>query len=52
MVVSSVMGKGYLPPRCWLTGRAKRREFGATGWADLVGDAVRILIDAHIEAKG
>jgi polyisoprenoid-binding protein YceI len=35
-----------------LTGRVKRSEFGATGWADLVGDEVRILIDARIEARG
>ncbi len=35
-----------------LTGRVKRSDFGATGWADLVGDEVRILIDARIEAKG
>lgn len=35
-----------------LTGRVKRSAFGATGWADLVGDEVRILIDARIEAKG
>lgn len=35
-----------------LTGRIKRSDFGATGWADLVGDEVRILITARIDAKG
>jgi polyisoprenoid-binding protein YceI len=35
-----------------LTGSVKRSQFGATGWADLVGDEVRILIDARIAAKG
>ena len=35
-----------------LTGRVKRSDFGATGWADLVGDEVRILIDARIVTKG
>ena len=35
-----------------LTGRVKRSDFGATGWADLVGDEVRILITARIDAKG
>ena len=34
-----------------LTGRVKRSDFGATGWANMVGDEVRILIDARIEAK-
>lgn len=35
-----------------LTGRVKRSDFGATGWAELVGDEVRILIDARIVTKG
>ena len=35
-----------------LTGRVLRSEFGATGWADMVGDEVRIVIDARIEARG
>jgi polyisoprenoid-binding protein YceI len=35
-----------------LTGRVRRSEFGATGWADLVGDEVRIRIDARIAARG
>ena len=35
-----------------LTGHVKRSAFGATGWADLVGDEVRILIDARIATKG
>lgn len=35
-----------------LTGRVNRSDFGATGWADLVGDEVRIIITARIDAKG
>lgn len=35
-----------------LTGRVLRSQFGATGWADLVGDEVRIRIDARIATKG
>lgn len=35
-----------------LTGRVNRSDFGATGFADLVGDEVRIQIDARIEARG
>ncbi|MBL9050106.1 MAG: YceI family protein [Tabrizicola sp.] len=35
-----------------LTGRVNRSDFGATGWADMVGDEVRIIITAHIDAKG
>lgn len=35
-----------------LTGKVRRSEFGATGWADLVGDEVRIVIDARIVAGG
>ncbi|WP_164517327.1 YceI family protein [Tabrizicola piscis] len=35
-----------------LTGRVNRSDFGATGWADMVGDEVRILITARIDAKG
>ena len=31
-----------------LTGRVKRSDFGATGWADMVGDEVRIIITARI----
>lgn len=35
-----------------LTGHVNRSDFGATGWADMVGDEVRIIITARIEAKG
>jgi polyisoprenoid-binding protein YceI len=35
-----------------LTGRVNRSDFGATGWSDLVGDEVRIVITARIDAKG
>lgn len=35
-----------------LTGRINRSDFGATGWSDLVGDEVRILITARIDAPG
>lgn len=35
-----------------LTGRVNRSDFGATGWADMVGDEVRIQITAHIDAQG
>ena len=35
-----------------LSGRVNRSDFGATGWADMVGDEVRILITARINAKG
>lgn len=35
-----------------LTGRVNRSDFGATGWADMVGDEVRIIITARINAKG
>jgi polyisoprenoid-binding protein YceI len=35
-----------------LTGRVNRSDFGATGWSDMVGDEVRILITAHIDAQG
>ncbi|MBL9053493.1 MAG: YceI family protein [Tabrizicola sp.] len=35
-----------------LTGRVNRSDFGATGWADMVGDEVRILITARIDAEG
>jgi polyisoprenoid-binding protein YceI len=35
-----------------LTGRVNRSDFGATGWADMVGDEVRIIITARIDAKG
>jgi len=34
-----------------LTGQVLRSAFGANGWADLVGDEVRILIDAQIAKK-
>ncbi|MCU0828688.1 MAG: YceI family protein [Tabrizicola sp.] len=34
-----------------LTGAVKRSDFGATGWADMVGDQVRILITARIDAE-
>jgi polyisoprenoid-binding protein YceI len=35
-----------------LTGSVNRSDFGATGWADMVGDEVRIQITAHIDAQG
>lgn len=35
-----------------LTGRVNRSDFGATGWADMVGDEVRIVITAQIDAQG
>ena len=35
-----------------LTGRVNRSDFGATGWSDIVGDEVRIIITARISAKG
>lgn len=35
-----------------LSGSVKRSDFGATGWADMVGDEVRILITARIDAQG
>ncbi|MBA3909892.1 MAG: hypothetical protein C0524_08370 [Rhodobacter sp.] len=35
-----------------LTGRVNRSAFGATGWNDMVGDEVRIIITARIDAKG
>lgn len=35
-----------------LTGRVNRSDFGATGWLDMVGDEVRIVITARIDAKG
>jgi polyisoprenoid-binding protein YceI len=35
-----------------LEGRVNRSDFGATGWSDMVGDEVRILITARIDAKG
>ena len=34
-----------------LTGRVNRSDFGATGWADMVGDEVRILITARITPR-
>ena len=34
-----------------LTGRMNRSDFGATGWADMVSDEVRIIITARINAK-
>lgn len=34
-----------------LSGRVNRSDFGATGWSDLVGDEVRILITAQIDAQ-
>ena len=33
-----------------LSGRVNRSDFGATGWSDMVGDEVRILITARIDA--
>jgi polyisoprenoid-binding protein YceI len=38
--------------RSRLTGRVNRSDFGATGWLDMVGDEVRIVITARIDAKG
>jgi polyisoprenoid-binding protein YceI len=35
-----------------LTGRVNRSDFGATGWSDMVGDEVRIVITARIDAMG
>lgn len=35
-----------------LTGSVHRSDFGATGWADMVGDEVRIIITARIDAAG
>ena len=35
-----------------LTGRVNRSDFGANGWSDMVGDEVRIIITARIDAKG
>jgi polyisoprenoid-binding protein YceI len=35
-----------------LSGRVNRSDFGATGWSDMVGDEVRIVITARIDAKG
>ncbi len=35
-----------------LTGSVNRSDFGATGWDDMVGDEVRIIITARIDAKG
>ena len=35
-----------------LTGQVNRSDFGATGWSDMVGDQVRILITARIDAAG
>lgn len=35
-----------------LTGKVNRSDFGATGWSDMVGDEVRIVITARIDAKG
>lgn len=34
-----------------LTGKVLRSDFGATGWSDMVGDEVRIIISARIDAK-
>lgn len=35
-----------------LTGAVNRSDFGATGWMDMVGDEVRIIITARIDVKG
>lgn len=32
-----------------LTGKLNRSDFGATGWSDMVGDEVRLIITARIE---
>ena len=42
-------GRSHLSVR--LTGRVQRSAFGKNGWPDLVGDEVRILIDAQIAKK-
>lgn len=34
-----------------LSGQVNRSDFGATGWSDMVGDEVRILITARIDAQ-
>ncbi len=34
-----------------LSGRVNRSDFGATGWSDMVGDEVRIIITARIDAQ-
>ena len=35
-----------------LTGHVNRSDFGATGWSDMVGDEVRIIITARIDVQG
>ncbi|MDZ7908963.1 MAG: hypothetical protein U5N10_12565 [Gemmobacter sp.] len=35
-----------------LTGRISRADFGATGWADMVGDVVTLDILARITRTG
>lgn len=35
-----------------LSGKVNRSDFGASGWSDMVGDQVRILITARIDAGG
>jgi polyisoprenoid-binding protein YceI len=35
-----------------LTGRLKRSDFGATGWSDMVGDEVRLIITARVTRAG
>jgi polyisoprenoid-binding protein YceI len=35
-----------------LSGAVNRSDFGATGWSDMVGDEVRIIITARIDATG
>jgi len=35
-----------------LSGKVNRSDFGATGWSDMVGDEVRILITAKIDSQG
>jgi len=35
-----------------LSGSVNRSDFGATGWSDMVGDQVRIIITARINAQG
>lgn len=34
-----------------LTGHVLRSDFGATGWSDMVGDEVRIIITAKVDAQ-
>jgi polyisoprenoid-binding protein YceI len=35
-----------------LQGRVSRAAFGATGWSDMVGDEVRLIVVARIDREG